>query len=74
MTTPSATAAVADQASPNTSLIASLMPVSPLAVATRAFVHVLLALARTYNLSLVVNRASSPVVTLQQLSKMKREV
>ena len=34
------------------------MPVSSLAAATRAFVHVLLALARTYNLSLVVNRDS----------------
>ena len=34
------------------------MPVSSLAAATRAFVRVLLALARTYNLLLVVNRDS----------------
>ena len=46
------------------------MPASKLGAATRAFVTVLLLLARSYDLALTVNRDSSP----EQLVKAYRKV
>ena len=46
------------------------MPVSKVGIATRAFVAVLLALARAYQLSVQVNRDSSPDELLQSYKRV----
>ena len=46
------------------------MPVSKVGIATRAFVAVLLALARAYQLSVQVNRDSSPDELLQAYKRV----